>query len=85
MQKKLWFKAKTYGWGWTPCAWQGWFVLAGFIILDVLNFFRLDAYSHSVSDTVRPFILESFILTAILLWICYRTGEKPHWRWGKDT
>jgi len=24
---KLWFKAKRYGWGWTPACWQGWLVL----------------------------------------------------------
>ncbi|HTS17465.1 MAG TPA: hypothetical protein VMP11_07825 [Verrucomicrobiae bacterium] len=26
--KRVWFRAKRYGWGWgLPCAWQGWVVL----------------------------------------------------------
>ena len=23
-EKKLWFKAKRFGYGWTPIVWQGW-------------------------------------------------------------
>jgi hypothetical protein len=25
--EKLWFRAKRYGWGWTPTSWQGWLVM----------------------------------------------------------
>lgn len=25
--KGYWFKAKLYGWGWTPVTWQGWCVI----------------------------------------------------------
>ncbi len=25
---KLWFRAKDYGWGWTPCSGEGWIVTA---------------------------------------------------------
>ena len=28
-----WFKAKLYGWGWTPAKWQGWLVVLTYIIL----------------------------------------------------
>jgi len=24
--KRYWFKAKMYGWGWTPVKWQDWLV-----------------------------------------------------------
>ena len=24
---KYWFKAKTYGYGWTPATWQGWGII----------------------------------------------------------
>ena len=81
--KTPWFKAKTYGYGWYPATWQGWLVLVGFIAIMVGNFYRIDATSHSNSDTIRPFIIQTFILIAILLFICYKTGEKPGWRWGE--
>ncbi|MFA6415050.1 MAG: hypothetical protein WC217_03075 [Candidatus Paceibacterota bacterium] len=77
-----WFKAKVYGWGWTPATWQGWLILAVFVALIVLNFFRLDANSHSASDTVRPFIIQTALLALLLIGICYATGERPRWQWG---
>lgn len=81
--KKIWFKTKEYGWGWYPSSWQGWLVLLAFIGFEVWNFLHIDATSHSNSDTIRPFIIDTFIAVAILLAICYKTGEKPRWHWGK--
>lgn len=31
--KKLWFKRKLYGWGWTPVKWQGWLTIIIYIAL----------------------------------------------------
>jgi hypothetical protein len=55
-----------------------------FVAAEVCNFLRLDAVSHSNSDTIRPFVIETFGLVILLLIICYLTGEPPRWRWGKD-
>jgi hypothetical protein len=82
MIHKLWFKAKRYGWGWTPCSWEGWLVLTLFIVFEYFDFMRLDRYSHSNSDTLRPFIIDTFIAIIVLIFICYKKGEKPKWRWG---
>jgi hypothetical protein len=82
--KKLWFRAKYYGWGWYPSSWQGWLVLLIYLLLVILDIFRIDSSSHSAFDTIRPFVIDMVILVLILLWICYRTGEKPRWRWGKE-
>lgn len=81
---KLWFKAKRYGWGWTPATWQGWVVMVVFFIFEVWNFLRLDSVSHSNSDTIRPFVIQTIIAVLVLIFICYKTGEKPRWRWGGD-
>lgn len=80
--KKLWFKAKRFGWGWYPVTWQGWLVIAGFLVLDFGNVYRLDLKHSSSRATANEFLIETFLLVAILIWICYRTGEKPGWRWG---
>ena len=80
--ERYWFKRKLYGWGWTPATWQGWVTLAVFIVLIVFNFNRIDSGSHSGSDTLINFIPETAVLVAILLAICYLTGEKPRWQWG---
>jgi hypothetical protein len=36
--KRLWFRARRFGWGWTPITWQGWMAL---VIADVLAFILL--------------------------------------------
>jgi hypothetical protein len=78
----LWFKAKKYGWGWTPCSWQGWTALGVYIIAILYEFFAIDMNSHSVSDTLINFIPTVIIFTIILIAICYIKGDKPEWHWG---
>ena len=74
--KGYWFKAKWYGWGWTPVKWQGWLTVLIFIAILFFNFLRIDANSHSVSDTLRPFFIQTIVLVFILIYICYKKGEK---------
>jgi hypothetical protein len=81
--KKLWFKNKTYGWGWTPASWEGWVVVILFVSFVYFDFKRLDIVSHSASDTLRPYFIDLFFALVVLFWICYIKGEKPQWRWGK--
>ena len=80
---KRWFRAKTYGFGWTPVSWEGWVAIGLFAVFELWNFLRLDEYSHSVSDTLRPFVIESVLAAFVLACISYWKGEPPRWRWGK--
>lgn len=73
-KSEYWFKAKNYGWGWYPSSWQGWLVTLVFIILIVGGF--------NFTDSVFDFIPHEIILVILLIAICYKTGEKPEWRWG---
>jgi uncharacterized membrane protein YhaH (DUF805 family) len=75
MQKKLWFRAKRYGWGWYPISWEGWLTLLIWVILFTFGIIKMD---HEWLKNVI-FII---IFTAILIYICYKKGEKPGWRWG---
>lgn len=80
--KKLWFKAKNYGWGWYPVSWQGWLVIALYtmgLVPHIINASR----QHSGSDFLIGFSIPFVINTVFLLIICYARGEKPRWRWGK--
>ena len=83
MERRLWFRAKDYGWGWTPSSWQGWLVLAIFFFLFIGNFFRLGLHLETGDNKVITFVIESFIMSLTLVLICYIKGEKPEWRWGK--
>ncbi len=78
--KKPWFKAKNYGWGWYPATWQGWVITLLFVGLIANEAGNLSTDTESTPYTS----LKIFTLACILIGICYKTGEKPYWRWGKE-
>jgi len=82
MEKKIWFKAKHYGWGWYPCTWQGWLVLLIWLIVLFTIVGTLDKDNSSVTEVVIPYLIKIFIIVSVLIYICYKKGEKPGWRWG---
>ncbi len=73
--KKLWFKNKRFGWGWTPATWEGWLITLLFLALGVV------AGMLFGEDSIA-FFVSIFVLVTLLIFICYATGEKPEWRWG---
>jgi len=88
-KRKLWFRKKSYGWGWHPASWQGWLVTILYVVLFVVSGVLFGAVTPSAvnggGSTVAGFILFfswMALLTASLLAICYRFGETPEWRWG---
>lgn len=78
--KHLWFKAKRYGWGWTPATWQGWAVTAIYAGILVLLSLTLDEHSPP-NEVGLMFVLPLLILSAGFIVIAWKTGEKPRWRW----
>lgn len=83
-QKRLWFKRKLYGWGWTPAAWQGWLVLLVYGIVLVCILTEINTESPAAGDILLGVSLPIMLLTTALIVICYRKGEKPRWQWGTD-
>jgi len=78
--KKIWFPAKKYGWGWgAPCAWQGWVVMAVWLVA-VLLVIRFFPPYKSPGEFFGLIVLLLVVQFAICLW----KGEKPKWRWGDD-
>lgn len=78
--KKFWFRAKRYGWGWgLPCSWQGWVVTLLYLLVVVGLAFVLES-----AASVVPFIVSLVATSAVLLVICWFKGEPTKWRWGGD-
>lgn len=80
--KGYWFKAKLYGWGWTPATWQGWLVLVLFIGLLLWNGFSVSENSAVTETELTWFFVRLIVIVLILLAVCWKTGEKPRWQWG---
>ena len=79
-EKKYWFKAKTYGYGWYPATWQAWLIilvyLAIFIVLASL-------FESNMEKYMAFYFISIFVITGLLIYISYKKGEPAKWRWGK--
>ena len=80
---KLWFRAKTYGYGWTPCSWQGWLVVSLYCVLTIVTFFVAEALLQSERNSLLLSVFLTLLYTCMLIWISAKKGEKAKWRWGK--
>ena len=77
----LWFKRKRYGWGWTPATKEGWLVLLVYAGLVGLISSRLGSV-QSEQDVLWGVVGPMFIISILLVLICYKTGEAPRWQGG---
>ena len=78
-EKKIWFPAKRYGWGWgPPVCWQGWVFLLLWIAASSGS-----AYFAIVRlEKFWLFFIFEAILIGVLILVCLLKGEKPGWHWG---
>lgn len=69
LTRKPWFGPKRLiGWGWAPASWQGWLVMAVFLV-------AVAAVAVLLTGTARA--LAAVALLVILLLTTYLTGEPP--------
>lgn len=80
MEKSIWFKRKTYGWGWTPVTVAGWAVTLGYTALVIL-YPMLAQYGFFPFDQTVFWIIMA-VATAGLIGLCWWKGETPRWSWG---
>jgi len=79
--QRYWFRAKKYGYGWEPASWEGWVVTALFLAGAVwIGINSAEAFESG--RVIEDFVAPLGLLLAILLAVCWRTGEKPRWQWG---
>ena len=72
-----WFTAKKYGYGWQPASREGWLVTIAFMAYLLWLGFNFD-----IEADIPGFFFRLTAAIVLLLIICYKTGEKPEWRWG---
>ncbi len=73
--QKLWFRRRSYGWGWFPITIEGWTVtiIAVLFIIIASNFLK--------ENTIIGMTLIIIIIIALII-IGFVKGEKPKWQWG---
>lgn len=85
--KKIWFKRKLYGWGWTPATWEGWIVTLVYFVLILILVLNIGESIPGNPDSGSNFLVFGFpvlALSLLFIYIAYKKGEKPRWQWGKD-
>lgn len=82
---KHWFRPRDYGWGWRPNTWEGWAVIALWVVGNICLFRYMDAGSHSASDTILSFAPLFVASIVLLIVISARTSDWPSWRWAGHT
>ncbi len=75
VERKIWFRRKRSGWGWTPVTGEGWAVVLAYIVLIL----GMGALVQKGSAVYYGGIA---VLTALLIAIGYLKGETPRWQWG---
>ncbi len=80
---KYWFKRKRYGYGWVPSTWQGWFLLALYVMLLVLGGVFLLRDETPATENIVVFFTVFIVATGTLLAVTHYVAPKPKWRWGK--
>lgn len=82
-EKTYWFKRRRYGWGWVPVTWQGWALIAGYLVVVIaLAPAFLDAPEPDRAREAGFYFLFLALATAGLVKISFAKGPRPRWRWG---
>ena len=78
--KRYWFPAKKYGYGWGwPTTWEGWVVfIAYFVALAVSGVVWLPR------NDITSFTVATAVATVVLVALCVWKGAPARWR-GKDS
>lgn len=85
--KKLWFKRKLYGWGWTPATWQGWLATLLYVALIFTLMLNREEAIPGNPDSGSNFLvlgLPLIVSTILFVLLAYKKGEKPKWQWGES-
>lgn len=86
MADRYWFKRRRYGWGWMPVTWQGWTVVAVWILIVIGGSTAIARVPEDQQSTERALFLTFMAIATIGLFrISYAKGPKPRWRWGKSS
>ena len=80
---KLWFRAKYFGWGWTPITWQGWLLTILFAFYLVLTISSAAEWESGIKNGIFYLLLPMIVVCSSFFAICFMKGEKPTWRWGR--
>ena len=77
-----WFRPKRYGYGATPTTWQGWAVIAAFVLIVVTSTARLAVSGADSRWFWIAAAIDAVALVAFVALVRRKTDGEWRWRWG---
>lgn len=77
-----WFKAKLYGWGWTPATREGWLITLTAVGVVIWHAVRFENSGLPESAVIDEVLIPTAAVVVALLVVCVWKGEPARWRWG---
>ncbi len=74
---RMWFRQRSYGWGWFPITIEGWLIVLALIGWFIYISSKVETY------TQEGFIIRLAIAILLLIIIGYLKGPRPKWHWGR--
>lgn len=82
-QPRYWFKRRRYGWGWIPSTWQGWLVVAWFVVILIGGSVLLvETPRNTFSVEAAQYLTLVGVAVIGLVVVSWAKGPRPKWRWG---
>jgi hypothetical protein len=82
---RYWFRPKRYGYGATPVTWEGWALVAGFVVIVAGSRFLL--LGGEMPGLTRTAIWWGIVVLAVAAMVMVsksRTAGAWRWRWGRE-
>lgn len=79
MAKRMWFTMKHHGWGWVPITWEGW---ASIAVMMTIVISAATKYEAGLI-TQQNFTLWLIGSVVGIIYVGYKKGPAPRWRWDK--
>jgi hypothetical protein len=82
MSNRFWFKPKTYGYGVTPITWEGWAVVAVYVLAIFASTLLLANPERSIWTWLAWFAVVGVVTAAMMAISLSKTDGTWQWRWG---
>ncbi|MEQ9815677.1 MAG: hypothetical protein RLO50_23095 [Azospirillaceae bacterium] len=81
--RRYWFKPKTHGYGAQPTSWEGWALVAGFFVAEIVLAVLTIITAFASLGAWLLFFAGTAALVALLIWVAWlKTDGVWRWRWG---
>ena len=82
---RWWFRPKRYGYGATPCSWEGWAATLAVVIAVTAVAHWVPFLFHDAGVGVLAAVAIAALIIGLFVWLAWKKTEGGwRWRWGDE-